>query len=94
MKHIEQILDTFEQRFSDVKKTYHMLTDEQFNYPDRKIYSGDWKFIGLKAKEDMPYPNLPISDILNDPLIIIAGFSIMNAGMDFRKIFPELGEYI
>ena len=88
MKHVEQILNRFEQRFSDVEKTYHMLTDEQFNYPDRKIYRGDWKFIGLKAKEDIPYPNLPISDILNDPLIVIAGFSIMNAGVE---ITPHRG---
>ena len=88
MKHVEQILNRFEQRFNDVKTTYHLLTDEQFEYPDRKIYRGDWKFIGLKAKEDVPYPNLPISDLLSDPLIVIAGFSIMNAGVE---ITPHKG---
>ena len=75
MTHIEEILKKFTDRVKDVKSTYSMLTDEQFSYPDRKIYSGDWKFIGLKAKEDIPYPNLPISDLLDDPLIVIVEFA-------------------
>ena len=88
MKHVDRILNKFEERFADVEETYHLLTTEQFNYPDKKIYSGDWKFIGLKAKEDIPYTNLPISDLLQDETIVIAGFSIMNPGVE---ITPHKG---
>ena len=88
MKHIEQILKGFEQRFAEVENTYHMLTNEEFNYPDKKIYKGDWKFIGLKAREDIPYTNLPISDLLENKTIVLAGFSIMNPGVE---ITPHRG---
>lgn len=91
MTHIEEILKKFTDRVKDVKSTYSMLTDEQFSYPDRKIYSGDWKFIGLKAKEDIPYPNLPISDLLDDPLIVIAGFSVLNPGVEITPHKGYLG---
>jgi len=88
MNHVDDIINCFIDRINDVKLTYDMLTNEKFKYPDKKIYNGNWQFIGLKAKEDRPFSNLPISDLLDNDNIVIAGFSILNPGVE---ISPHRG---
>ena len=90
-----KIVDSFVERFADVEKTYNQLMEKTEQFPDGKIYNGDWLHIPLKATYEKDGEILrplafdtPINDLLRQPMVVSAIFSILKPGVE---ITPHKG---